>query len=140
MKKAFGFLLIFFLLAVMAFAQSNTGRLVGTVADASGAVPGATIVVKDTKTGKERTVTASDDGSYSVAQLEPGTYTVTITAAGHRTFTANDAKIDVGRDYTLNTVLEAGNINESVTVTAGADVINSSNPELSNTVSPRQIQ
>jgi len=140
MRKVFGFVLIFCLLAITAFAQSNTGRLVGSVTDASGAIPGATVVVKDNKTGKERTVTASDDGSFSLAQLEPGAYTVTITAAGHRTFTANDVKIDIGRDYTLNSVLEAGNISESVTVTAGADVINSSNPELSNTVSPRQIQ
>src|SRR5262245_33579810 len=140
MRKVFGLVVIFSLLAVTAFAQSNTGRLVGTVTDSSGAIPGATIVAKDNKTAKERTVTASDDGSFSLAQLEPGDYTVTITANGHRTFTANDVKIDVGRDYTLNPVLEAGNINESVTVTAGADVINASNPELSNTVSPRQIQ
>ena len=49
-------------------------------------------------------------------------------------------KIDVGRDYTLNPMLEAGNISENVTVVAGADVINAANAELSNTVSPRQIQ
>ena len=121
-------------------SQSNTGRLVGTVSDASGVIPGATIVVRDNQTKKERTVTASDDGSFAVAQLEPGTYTVTITASGHKTFSANDAKIDVGRDYTLNPTLEVGSISESVTVTAGVDVINSSNAELSNTVSPRQIQ
>ncbi|MDX6384311.1 MAG: hypothetical protein QOK48_1884, partial [Blastocatellia bacterium] len=121
-------------------SQSNTGRLVGTVSDASGVIPGATVVVRDTKTGKEKTVTASGDGSYSVAQLEPGTYSVTVTATGHKTFSASDAKIDVGRDYTLNPMLEVGAITESVTVTAGADVINSANAELSNTVSPRQIQ
>src|SRR5262249_43730591 len=117
-----------------------TGRLVGTVSDASGLIPGATVVAKDNKTGKERTVTTSADGAFTIAQLEPGMYTVTVTAIGHRTFTANDAKIDVGQDYSLNPVLEAGNISENVTITAGADVINSSNSELSNTVSPRQIQ
>ena len=114
MRKTFGFALIFFLFTMTALGQSSTGRLVGTVSDASGVIPGATVVVKDTKTGKEKTVVSSDDGSFSVAQLEPGTYTVTITSAGHRTFTANDAKIDVGRDYTLNPVLEAGNINEKI--------------------------
>ena len=123
-----------------AFGQSNTGRLVGTVSDASGVIPGATIVVRDNKTARERTVNTSDDGSFSVAQLEPGTYTVTVTASGHKTYSANDAKIDVGRDYTLNPTLEVGSITENVTVTAGVDVINSSNAELSNSVSPRQIQ
>lgn len=121
-------------------AQSNTGRLLGSVSDASGIIPGATVVVTDSKTGKERTATASDDGSFTVPQLEPGVYTVTITATGHKTFTASDVKIDVGRDYSLNPVLEVGSIDERVTVIAGADVVNASNAELSTTVSPRQIQ
>jgi len=140
MRTAMKFALIFCLSTSAAPGQSNTGRLVGTVSDASGVIPGATVVARDNKTGKERTVSASDDGSFSVAQLEPGTYTVTITASGHKTYSANDAKIDVGRDYTLNPTLEVGSITESVTVTAGSEVINSSNAELSNTVSPRQIQ
>lgn len=140
MRTAIKFIFVFCLCAVPALAQSNTGRLVGTVSDASGVIPGATVVVKDNKTGKEKTVTTSDDGSYSVAQLDPGTYTVTVTATGHKSFTASDAKIDVGRDYSLNPTLEAGNISETITVIAGADVINSANAELSNTVSPRQIQ
>ncbi|MDX6497008.1 MAG: hypothetical protein QOG23_268 [Blastocatellia bacterium] len=140
MKTAVKLALLFCLSTSAAFGQSNTGRLVGTVSDASGVIPGATIVVRDNKTAKERTVTASEDGSFTVAQLEPGTYAVTVTASGHKTYSANDAKIDVGRDYTLNPTLEVGSITESVTVTAGADVINSSNAELSNTVSPRQIQ
>src|SRR5688572_16688237 len=144
MRTTIRFTLMLFLLVVAAnvsvFAQSNTGRLVGIVSDASGVVPGANIIVTDNKTGKERTVTASDDGSFTAPQLEPGAYTVTVTAPGHKTFTASDVKIDVGRDYTLNPVLEAGNITENVTVIAGTDVINSANAELSNTVSPRQIQ
>lgn len=140
MKTAIKLLLILCLSALPILAQSNTGRLVGTVTDASGVIPGASILVKDSKTSKERTVTASDDGSFSVPQLEPGTYTVTITAAGHKAFTASDVKIDVGRDYSLNPALEVGSISENVTVVAGADVINASNAELSNTVSPRQIE
>ena len=140
MKTAIKFMLILCLGSVAAMAQSNTGRLVGTVSDTSGVIPGASILVKDNKTSKERTVTASDVGSFAVAQLEPGTYTVTVTAAGHKAFTASDVKIDVGRDYSLNPSLEVGSISENVTVVAGTDVINASNAELSNTVSPRQIE
>jgi hypothetical protein len=128
------------LLAVTAAAQSNTGRLVGTVSDPSGVIPGANVVVKDNQTGKERTVSASDDGTFSLAQLDPGAYTVTITAPGHKTYTAKELKIDIGKDYTLNATLDVGELSENVTVTAGADVINASNAELSNTVSPIQIQ
>src|ERR1043165_654875 len=126
--------------AVATLAQSNTGRLVGTVSDPSGVIRGATVAVTDNKTGKERTVVASDDGTFTVPQLDPGTYTVKITAQGHKTFTATDVKIDVGRDYSLNPTMDVGQISETITVTAGTDVVNSTNAELSTTVSPRQIQ
>jgi hypothetical protein len=139
MKRFLLLMLALCLFGVPALAQSNTGNLVGTVSDPSGVVPGATVVVKADQTGKERTANASDDGTFRVPQLDPGTYTVTITAAGHKTFTATDVKIDVGRDYGLNATLEVGDIKETVTVIGGADVINSTNGELSNTVSPRQV-
>ncbi len=124
--------------SVLALAQT-TGRLTGTVAGPDGAIPGATIVVRDNQTGRELTVQASGDGSFSIPQLEFGTYTVTVTATGFKTYTANDLKIDTGREYTLNPALEVGGIEETVTVSAGADIINASNAELSNTVSPRQV-
>ncbi|HEY0320727.1 MAG TPA: TonB-dependent receptor [Pyrinomonadaceae bacterium] len=140
MKKVLITVLSLFLLGATVQAQSNTGRLVGTVSDPAGLVPGASIVVRDNQTGKERTVVADNDGTFNMPQLEPGTYTVKITAQGHKTFTANNVKIDVGRDYSLNATLEVGEISESVEVVAGADVLNATNGELSNTVSPRQIQ
>lgn len=131
------------IIAVLSFAVSSlaqtTGRLTGTVSGPDGAIPGATVVVKDNQTGREVTVQASNDGSFSVPQLDFGTYTVTITANGFKTFTANELKIDAGREYSLNPTLEVGGIEEVVTVQAGADIVNSSNAELSNTVSPRQV-
>ena len=120
-------------------AQSNTGNLVGTASDATGVIPGATVVVTDNNTHKERTVTTGTQGEFTVPQLDVGTYTVKITAPGHKTFIATDVKIDVGKDYALNPTLEVGSITENVTVVAGADIVNSTSGELSNTVSPRQV-
>lgn len=130
------------LFAALAFAQGgSTGRLVGTVTDPSGAViPGATLTIKDNQTGRERTATASGEGSFDVSQLEFGTYTVTVTAPNYSTFTATELKIDANREYTLSATLQAGGVQESVTVIAGADIINAANAELSNTVSPRQVK
>jgi hypothetical protein len=125
--------------AASAVAQSSTGRLSGTDSTADGVVAGATVTVKDNKTGRERTAVSSEDGTFGVPQLEFGTYTVTITSSGFKTFTAAEVKIDVGREYSLNATLEAGDISETVTVTAGADVMNATTAELSNTVSPKQI-
>lgn len=128
------------LFAVSAFAQGPQGRLVGTVAGPDGNIAGATVTAKDNQTAKEQTVQASGDGSFSMAGLEAGTYTVTVTAQGFKTYTATDVKIDAGREYSLNPVLEVGNIEEKVEVIAGADVVNSSTGELSNTISPRQVK
>ena len=144
MKTTIRFALTLSLLTVTlygpVFAQSNTGRLVGTISDASGVIPGASVAVTDNQTGKKRELVASDDGSFAMPQLDPGSYRVTITAPGHKTFSANDVKIDVGKDYALNATLEVGDISENVEVIAGADVVNSTSGELTTTVSPRQIR
>ena len=126
--------------AILTVAQDTTGRIVGSVAAPDGVIPGATVVVTDNQTGKQRTVVASDNGTFEVSQLEFGTYTVKITASGYKTFIANEVKIDAGREYPLNAVLEVGQITEEVTVTAGAEQINASNAELSTTVDTRQIR
>ena len=137
---------LMFVLALVSFCaftilgQNTTGKLVGTVTDQSGAVVGATVVITDNQTARERTVTADENGAYSVSQLEFGEYTIRITAQGFKTFTATNVKIDAGREYSLNAALEVGAVTEEVTVSAGADVINSTNAELSTTVSPQQIR
>ena len=123
-----------------AFAQGNTGRLVGTVSSPDGVLAGASVVVRDNQTAKEQTATTNSEGGFQFPQLEFGTYTVTVTMQGFKTFVANDLKIDVGKEYSLPVTLEVGAVTENVTVTAGAEVINATNGELSNTVSPRQIK
>jgi hypothetical protein len=140
MKKTSLILLTVLMSAMLTFAQT-TGRLVGTVLAPDGAlIPGASVVVTDNQTGRQRTVVATNEGTFDVPQLEFGTYTVTITASGYKTFTAPDVKIDAGREHSLRAQLEIGEISETVTVTAGAEQINASNAELSTTVSPQQIR
>lgn len=133
-------LLTILLSAMYILAQSTTGKIIGTVSAVDGVVPGATVVVVDDQTKKERTVTASNEGTFEVPQLDFGTYTVTITASGFKTFTATKLKVDAGRDYPLSVQLEVGQVSETVTVTADAQQINASNAELSTTVSPQQIK
>ncbi|MGB7067948.1 MAG: TonB-dependent receptor [Pyrinomonadaceae bacterium] len=139
MRRLYSFLLLVLLSSAVVFAQSTTGRLVGSVSSTDGVMPGATVTVIDNNTGKEQTITTGADGGFLLPQLEFGTYTVKITASGFKTYIANEVKIDVGRDYSLNPVLEIGDISESVTVTAGADVVTSTTAQVSNTVSPQQI-
>ena len=140
MKKLLYVLAIVSAFAFTIAAQSNTGNLTVNVSDASGIIPGATVVVKDEQTGKERTLTTTNEGTVSVSQLDVGTYTVTVTAAGRKKSVFNGVKVDVAQTASLSAVLEAGDISEVVEVTAGADIVNSSNAEISNTVTTRQIQ
>lgn len=140
MKRILSVVLMAMLSTVAIFAQSTTGRIVGTVTAPDGAVPGAVITVTDTQTNKTRTVTANDDGTFEVSQLSFGVYSVKITANGFKTFIAPDVKIDAGREFALNAALEVGQITEEVTVTAGAENVNSTAADLTTTVSPQQIR
>src|SRR5688572_23021093 len=139
MRKIVSIFLLLTGLALAAVAQTTTGSLSGTVSGPDGLLPNATVVARDNKTGKEVTATTTENGAFRFAQLEFGTYTVTITSSGFKTFVANDVKVDVGREYTLNPSMELGSLEESVTVTAGADVVTATSAQVSNTVSPQQI-
>lgn len=139
MKKITLATFVIALFAVSIFAQSSTGRLVGTVSAPDGAViPGATVVVTDTQTNKERTVTTNGEGAFLIQLLDVGTYSIKVSSKGFKSSTTT-VTIQVGQEYSLPVSLSVGDVGENVTITAGADVINSSNAELSSTLNNRQI-
>jgi len=99
------------------FGQFSDGKIVGTVYDSSkAAIPGATVVVKDERTGVERTVVTNEVGGYTAAQLKPSTYGVTVSANGFESRTVSGIVVGVGQSRTADfTVNPAGN-NEQITV------------------------
>src|SRR5829696_1767710 len=91
-----------FSLTPPAQAQTDQGRIAGVVADANGAiVQGASIVVKNERTGEERTATSSDSGSYIVTALRPSLYTVTASAQNLHARVTN-VQLLVGQELKLN--------------------------------------
>ena len=65
--------------------QTFRGTILGVVTDSSGAaVPGATVTIKNVDTGLTRTVTTTDDGSYSAPELPIGNYSVTVEKSGFK--------------------------------------------------------
>jgi hypothetical protein len=75
------------LIGLPLFSQVNKGRILGTVTDQSGGViAGAMVTVTNSQTNVERTLTADEAGVYTAPSLDPGTYTVRVTAAGFETF------------------------------------------------------
>src|SRR5205085_10920662 len=77
-------------------AQSSVGAISGTVTDATGAVvSGASIEVINLNTGEKRNTSTDDKGVYSIPNLDPGTYNVTVSAQGFSSGTAKEVKISV---------------------------------------------
>ena len=73
MSRFFAAFILITVFALAGFAQgSNTGSLTGTIADSSGVIPGATVVLRDNQTGREKTVVSSSDGAFNFPQLEVG--------------------------------------------------------------------
>jgi hypothetical protein len=107
------------LVALNLAAQTFRGTILGTVTDPSGAVvAGATVTVKNTGTGLERTTETSGDGSYSVPELPIGTYTVTISQHGFQTFLATKVTVDVASERRIDAQLKAGEVSTKVEVSA----------------------
>jgi Carboxypeptidase regulatory-like domain len=126
----------------VALAQEITGNLAGTVKDTTGAiVKGATVVVTDSqKNVVVRTVETNDDGDFNVPNLPAGLYSVSVEATNFKKTVQNDLKVDVGQRRTIDVVLEAGNISETVLVKADAVAVELATATASSLVSGQQAR
>ncbi len=101
-------------------AQSDTGRITGTVSDATGAVvPSAAVTVKNERTGQIRKATTSDQGVYLVTELGPSTYRVTANAAGMAAAEFTGVALQVGQERTLNITVQPATVTTEVQVSGG---------------------
>ena len=134
-------ILAMFLVSLAAFAQSDTGRISGTLTDQNGAlVPGAGVLVKNERTGEERTAMSSTDGSYFVASLRPSMYTVSASTQG-LSATARNIQVLVGQELKLNLTLQATGVEASVNVVAGTDgALNTESAAMGANVNPREVE
>lgn len=139
--KSISVIFIFvFSMSLTAFAQGEA-RIAGTVTDASGAViPGATVVVKNEKTGEGRTVVAGDDGSFRIVGLKPSVYSVSVSADNFETASQKSIELLVGQEANLTLTLQAKGVTASVDIVSGEDaVINTSSASMSANVNPREV-
>jgi hypothetical protein len=105
------------LLTTALVAQTFRGTILGTVTDASGAVvSGASVKVHNVNTGQDRTTQTSADGSYTVSELQIGTYNVTVSQSGFQTSVTSSVTVDVGIERRLDFALKPGQVSEKVEV------------------------
>jgi hypothetical protein len=107
-------------------AQTTTqGAIVGTVFDSSNAVVSeATVVIRNNSTNAELRLQTDSSGLYRAPQLVPGTYTVTINAAGFSEERTSNVTVEVNLATSLDAHLKNGAQSQTVEVTAAAPVLN----------------
>lgn len=125
----------------LAYAQGSTSQaLSGTVVDASGAViPGADVVAKHVATGVVSNAVTNSEGLFSIPSLPIGTYTVTVTLQGFKTFVIQRVVLTSGAGANVKATLEVGGITEQVTVSSSSEIVQTQSSGVSQTINTNQI-
>lgn len=127
-------------LPFVAMAQSTNGSISGVIADDTGAVlPGVTVTATNVATGVSRTTVTNATGSYQLALLPPGTYRMTGELAGFQPLKIENVVVNIATDVVRNLKMKAGAA-ETITVTAGAPVVETTRSEVSSVVNQTAVE
>ncbi len=128
-----------FALAGTALAQGG-GTITGAVTDPTGAVvANASVEAENIATNAKYPVATSSTGNYTMTELPPGTYRLTIAAAGFKTFVRPGLLVQAGQTIRIDATLEVGAATESVTVQEAAPLLKTESGELSQTVATQTM-
>ncbi len=117
-----------------------TTSLSGTVTDTSGAIiPGASVVVKNAGTSIQFDAVTNESGYFSVPALDPGAYTVTVTLMGFKTAVLNDVRVNASTPATVKVALAVGGLEETVVVTGGTEIIQTTSAAVTSTIDSNEI-
>jgi hypothetical protein len=131
--------LVTLLVASFALAQSDAGRVIGTITDSTGAVvSGATIEVTRQATGRMVSVQTDGAGQYAVNALLPGNYKVDVKKEGFKTATANFA-LEISQVQTINLQLEPGTVSTAVDVTGAIPLVDTATSSAGEVIQGRQV-
>jgi outer membrane receptor protein involved in Fe transport len=129
------------LTSLPAMAQATTGGLRGVVSDQSGGVIAeADVIARHTATGVETKTKTNSEGIYNLPRLSPGKYLLTVEKQGFKKQKFEEVIVNIGQDITLDAALEAGRVDEIVTVTAGSEnLIQREQVQVSNSFESRKV-
>lgn len=139
---ALSLITMIFLFSEPVMAQATTGTLKGSVVDANGAVvAGAAVTVKSEATGTEEVTTTSGEGNFTVPNLLPGKYTVTVAPpSGFSTKVVTGVDVRIGTDTDIKVELAVGSPSETVTVTGNTEEIVQTNSQISSSFETRKVE
>jgi hypothetical protein len=123
------------------FAQSDNAAISGVVKDPSGAVvSNAKVSVRNENTSFERQTTTNETGFFTVPNISPGYYSVTVEASGFKKASRTRNKLDAGLPLAVNFELAVGAVTEVVNVEANIAQLNTESAAVGKTVEQQQIQ
>jgi len=132
--------LSFLALGTLAFAQSATTSLRGTISDSKGAVvAGASVTLSNQATGFSRTAKTDDQGTYQFLEIPPSTYLMTVTAPGFATTKRENVVLQVSSPATVNLALQVQGGSIVVDVSGEAPQVNTQDATLGNNFNARQL-
>lgn len=123
------------------WAQAVSGaQLSGVVKDSSGGVlPGAEVTATKTDTGTMRTVFTGADGTYTIPNLPVGPYSVKVVLQGFNAYVRDGIVLQVNTNPTLDVVLTVGTLDETITVTANADMVETKSTGVGQVIDNRAV-
>lgn len=135
-----GLLIGAWLTATPAFAQAPTGTILGNVKDTTGAVvPTAQVTVVHLGTQFSRTTSTDVAGQYALRLLPLGDYKLEVSLTGFKTYSQTGILVELGRNARIDVTIEAGGIEEVVSVIADATLVETNTSALSRTVGEKEV-
>ena len=123
-----------------ALAQLDTGGITGTVTDPAGAVvPGAKITLTNNGTAVSTVTNSTATGTYSLNAIRPGTYTLQAEAPGFQRFADKGVEVHVQQTLTVDIQFATGTVNQQVTVTAAAPLLQAENAAVGQTITTETV-
>ena len=124
-----------------AAAQATSGAIAGVVTDAQNAVlPGVVLTLRNADTGFTRTAVTEGDGRYRLAGLPPGRYGLRAELQGFSPVEVTDITLTIGLEVGRNITLQLGGLQESLTVTGLAPVVETTRTDVSGVITQQQIE
>src|SRR5277367_738129 len=128
------------LLGLPVFSQSSTGRILGDVRDQSDAlIVGASVEITDVQRGVSRTLVTDSAGEYAAPNLDPGTYTITVTNSGFKRLERTNVQVEVATDVRIDVVLQPGDATQTIVVNEEIPLLNTTSSTLGGTLSNQEI-
>lgn len=141
-RSAFVFTVVISVLALLltASGQSTGGRIIGRVADSTGAVvSGVTVTLTNEATGVSRSAKTNETGDYTFVEVTPGNYHVEYALQGFKKDVRSNVVLEINQVLTLNATLQPGGSQETVEVSSEAPLVDTTSTQLGTVVNDRAI-